>query len=326
MTGPWECAGACCSWRSCSGPPRRAPAVAGRRRRRSTPSLARPILLVTLDTTRADAIGPDAAGVETPAFNALAARGRRYRAGVRDGARDAAVAQLDDDGPLSGRSRRPRKRAVPVRPNGPCSPSSCSRRAIARPRSSRRSCSPGGSASRADSIGTTTRCRPVRPSASVERRRPMRHSRARARRRAAAASCGCTTTIRTRPTRRRSRTARSTRRSRTSAKSRRWTSSSDDWSRRSSAHVTGTVGDRRRRATTAKGSAITAKRSTATLLYQSTMHVPLVLVGPGRRRRRRATTPVSTRRIFDTVLDWAGIDAPNSLRSAVEPTSCSARR
>jgi arylsulfatase A-like enzyme/Tfp pilus assembly protein PilF len=36
------------------------------------------ILLVTLDTTRADAIGPDAIGVNTPAFNALAARGRRF--------------------------------------------------------------------------------------------------------------------------------------------------------------------------------------------------------------------------------------------------------
>ena len=37
------------------------------------------ILLVTLDTTRADAVGPDATGVQTPAFNALAARGRRFR-------------------------------------------------------------------------------------------------------------------------------------------------------------------------------------------------------------------------------------------------------
>ena len=44
------------------------------------PAAARPsILLVTLDTTRADAIGPEAAGVETPAFNALAQRGRRFR-------------------------------------------------------------------------------------------------------------------------------------------------------------------------------------------------------------------------------------------------------
>jgi choline-sulfatase len=37
------------------------------------------ILLVTLDTTRADAIGPEAVGVQTPAFDALAARGRRFR-------------------------------------------------------------------------------------------------------------------------------------------------------------------------------------------------------------------------------------------------------
>ncbi len=37
------------------------------------------ILLVTLDTTRADAIGPEAKGIETPSFNALAARGRRFR-------------------------------------------------------------------------------------------------------------------------------------------------------------------------------------------------------------------------------------------------------
>ena len=37
------------------------------------------VLLVTLDTTRADAIGPDAAGVETPSFDALARRGLRFR-------------------------------------------------------------------------------------------------------------------------------------------------------------------------------------------------------------------------------------------------------
>jgi choline-sulfatase len=45
----------------------------------SAPAPKPSILLVTLDTTRADAIGPDASGVETPAFNALAARGRRFR-------------------------------------------------------------------------------------------------------------------------------------------------------------------------------------------------------------------------------------------------------
>ena len=37
------------------------------------------ILLVTLDTTRADAMGPEARGIETPAFNALARRGLRFR-------------------------------------------------------------------------------------------------------------------------------------------------------------------------------------------------------------------------------------------------------
>jgi arylsulfatase A-like enzyme/Tfp pilus assembly protein PilF len=36
------------------------------------------ILLVTLDTTRADAIGPDAVGISTPGFNSVAARGRRF--------------------------------------------------------------------------------------------------------------------------------------------------------------------------------------------------------------------------------------------------------
>ena len=37
------------------------------------------ILLITMDTTRADAIGPEARGVHTPAFNAIAARGLRFR-------------------------------------------------------------------------------------------------------------------------------------------------------------------------------------------------------------------------------------------------------
>jgi arylsulfatase A-like enzyme/Tfp pilus assembly protein PilF len=49
-----------------------------------------------------------------------------------------------------------------------------------------------------------------------------------------------------------------------------------------------------------------------TLLYQPTIHVPLVVIGP-RVTAGVEATPVSTRRIYDTVLDWAGIDAPNSL-------------
>ncbi|HEX6322665.1 MAG TPA: sulfatase, partial [Vicinamibacterales bacterium] len=45
----------------------------------SVPAARPSILLVTLDTTRADSIGPEAIGVSTPAFDAVAARGRRFR-------------------------------------------------------------------------------------------------------------------------------------------------------------------------------------------------------------------------------------------------------
>jgi len=48
------------------------------------------------------------------------------------------------------------------------------------------------------------------------------------------------------------------------------------------------------------------------LLYQATMHVPLVLIGP-RVANGVSNTAVSTRRIFHTILDWAGIDSANSL-------------
>jgi arylsulfatase A-like enzyme/thioredoxin-like negative regulator of GroEL len=51
------------------------------------------------------------------------------------------------------------------------------------------------------------------------------------------------------------------------------------------------------------------------LLYQSTMHVPLVLVGPGV-EAGVSDTPVSTRRICHTLLDWAGVDGAHSLRPA----------
>jgi arylsulfatase A-like enzyme/Tfp pilus assembly protein PilF len=45
----------------------------------STPAAPPSILLVTLDTTRADAIGPEAKNVQTPAFNDLMKRGRFFR-------------------------------------------------------------------------------------------------------------------------------------------------------------------------------------------------------------------------------------------------------
>ena len=53
------------------------------------------------------------------------------------------------------------------------------------------------------------------------------------------------------------------------------------------------------------------------LMYQATMHVPLLIIAPN---VKPGTTdvPVSTRRIFNTLLDLAGIDATNSLRSKPE--------
>lgn len=51
------------------------------------------------------------------------------------------------------------------------------------------------------------------------------------------------------------------------------------------------------------------------LLYQSTMHVPLAIAGPGVAAGVDAT-PVSTRRIFHTILDWAGLGATDSLRAS----------
>jgi choline-sulfatase len=53
------------------------------------------------------------------------------------------------------------------------------------------------------------------------------------------------------------------------------------------------------------------------LLYQATMHVPLLLVGPGI-RKGVSDTPVSTRRVFHTILDWAGLEKANSLRGPEE--------
>jgi hypothetical protein len=46
--------------------------------RKAAPPARPPLLLVTLDTTRADALAPEADAAATPAFAALAARGLRF--------------------------------------------------------------------------------------------------------------------------------------------------------------------------------------------------------------------------------------------------------
>ena len=53
------------------------------------------------------------------------------------------------------------------------------------------------------------------------------------------------------------------------------------------------------------------------LLYQATMRVPLLLAGTGV-VAGDVTAPVSTRRVHDTLLAWAGLAGPGSLLAAVE--------
>jgi arylsulfatase A-like enzyme/Tfp pilus assembly protein PilF len=50
------------------------------------------------------------------------------------------------------------------------------------------------------------------------------------------------------------------------------------------------------------------------LLYQGTMHVPLIVAGPGL-TPGTSDVPVSQRRVYHTVLDWAGLGSQDSLRS-----------
>ena len=53
------------------------------------------------------------------------------------------------------------------------------------------------------------------------------------------------------------------------------------------------------------------------LLYQGVMRVPLVIAGPGV-AAGVVDTPVSTRRIFHTILDWAGQSSDSSLRGQTQ--------
>ena len=104
---------------------------------------------------------------------------------------------------------------------------------------------------------------------------------------------------------------------RISAKSQRWTSSWDAWSRRSSRprlpiaivvaadHGEG-LGDQ--------------ARCTRQPPHQSTMHAPLIVVGPGV-APGTIDAPVSTRRISTRCWDWAGIDPALSLQRAEQAWS-----
>ncbi len=66
-------------------------------------------------------------------------------------------------------------------------------------------------------------------------------------------------------------------------------------------------------ATTARDSAITAKRCTATSSTSPPCSCRWSIAGPGV-PAAVSDAPVSTRRVFHTLLDWAGLDAAHSLR------------
>ena len=275
---------------------------------------ARPsILLVTLDTTRADAVGPEAKDVETPAFDAVAARGRRFRRAY------AAVPETLPShasmmtGLLSRRPRRPPERAAPGPRPCPSWPSGCKaagystaafvsafvlarRFGLARGFDVYDDALPAGGA------------RSGRP-----RTRPIARWRTSRRRRPARASCGSTSSIPHAPyappepfrARYRDRPYLGE----VAAMDAQLARVVDAFARSARGPVAIVIaGDH------GEGLGEHGERQHGDLLYEATMRVPLVLAGPGV-APGVTDEPVSIRRIFHTVLDWAGIDAAGSLRA-----------
>ena len=220
------------------------------------------ILLVTLDTTRADTIGPEARGVDTPFFNALAARGRRFRQAYA-----TAPETLPSHASMmtglypAGHTIRENARYLPAGAPGPgraAPPDGVSHgrlrielRAVATlrtgPRVRRLRRRAAGRARRADGPRDDGSGRRV---ASTATRDSLSFS-------------GSTTSTRTPRTPLPSRFAAATPRRRTSARSRRWTSSwgASCWSSSGRRRVPSPSWSS---ATTARASATTASRSTAT--------------------------------------------------------------
>ncbi len=261
------------------------------------------ILLVTLDTTRADAIGPRPRGSR----DAGVQRARRARpplpAGLRHGAGDAAVAQLDDDRPLSRRPRRARERAASSPPAHPVA-----RRAPAAGRLSHggvRLVVRAGAALRPRARVRRLRRRAAgrRSRSARARRRPIARSRiSRSALGAGRSSCGCTTSIRTRRTRRPSRFAARYANEPYLGE----VAAMDEQLGRLVSSVRAACGGPVAIVVVAdhgEGLGDHGERQHGNLLYQSTMHVPLVIVGPGSSRAASVDAPVSTRRVFHTLLD-----------------------
>ncbi len=300
---------------------RRAPCVRyTATRRQPRPS----ILLVTLDTTRADAIGPEARGVDTPAFNALAARGRRFRQAYATApetlpSHSSMMTGLYPGGPRRARERaatlptRIRSLAARLKDAGYRTAAFVSSFILARRFGLARGFDvyddtlPAGQVERAVARDDRSRRSPI--SASRPRSRSF---------------SGSTTSIRIRPTRPPG-TVRtlSTRRRRTSARSRRWTRSSAASSRHSTRTPRRQGGPRghHRRRRPRRG----PRRPRRAPARQPSLPVDDARAagrgGAGHCAGGTTTTPVSTRRVFHTILDWAGHRRRRTACAAVDGPS-----
>ena len=288
-------------------------ACGGTRGPASSPESGRPsILLVTLDTTRADAIGPDAREVSTPAFNALAERGRRFRqaygtapetlpshSSMMTGLYPAGHAVHENGRRLSG---DPPVLAERLRQAGYRTAAFVSSFVLARRFGLARGFDvyddeqPKGFAERA--AGPTTDA--ALAHLARDEARPLflwvhyfdpHHPYAP-------------------PEPFRGRYARKPYLGEVAAMDDQLGRLVQAFERRvAGAAAVVVAGDH------GEGLGDHGESQHGNLLYQSTMLVPLLLVGPGV-APSVSDEPVSTRRVFDTVLDWAGLESAHSLRGA----------
>ena len=134
------------------------PRRADRRLRLFGPSGPRNLLLVSLDTVRADRLGCyHYAAAQTPQIDALASVGPAIRAGDDRGAAHPARARVADDRDVSRLARRARqRRLLPWRRSAHARRDPAATRVFEPAASSARSCSIGAGGSRRASIATST--------------------------------------------------------------------------------------------------------------------------------------------------------------------------
>jgi choline-sulfatase len=278
------------------------------------------ILLITLDTTRADAIGPEAAGVQTPAFNAIAARGRRFRQAYATvpetlPSHSAMMTGLYPGGHGVHENARYLGASVPVaaerlqqagyRTAAFVSSFVLSRRfGLARGFDVYDDQLPAG--------GNERNARETTDAAIAELTRPLG---------AEARSAKAARFVWVHfydphypyapPEPYRSRYAKTPYLGEVAAMDEQIGRLVQGFEQRATGPIAIVIA-----ADHGEGLGEHGEAQHGDLLFQSTMHVPLVMVGPGVDAGGVSDTPVSTRRVFHTLLDWAGVDSAHSLRGA----------